>query len=159
MNDELMVTLESVAKIQDFNELSTELASALRNFKEFEKVNVGDIWVSGVSLNNVINIFEVGTILLSYYDIDFTNEDLLSFIFTRLDEIRGVVAGIVNTEFNDMTIRLNFECPNTISEITEKLHSLERVLAKAEIGINSISMKHAERIGGPYKALEVIVSY
>jgi len=160
MNNELMVTLESRTNIQDFRELSSELASALRNhFEEFEEVNVEEFWVSGVSLNNVINILEAGTIIFNYYDIDFTDEYLLSSIFTRLDEIMAVVTGTLNTEFNNMSIRLNFEYPNTFSEIIEKLQILERVLTKEEIGITSVNMKRAERMGGPYKALEVVVSY
>lgn len=155
-----MVTLESRTNIQDFRGLSSELASALRNhFEEFEEVNVEEFWVSGVSLNNVINILEAGTIVLSYYYVDFTDEYLLSSIFTRLDEISDVVTGILNTEFNNMSIRLNFERPNTISEIIEKLQILDKVLAKEEIGITSVNMKRAERMGGPYKALEVVVSY
>lgn len=159
MNTELMVTLESRTNIKDFKELSLELASTLRNFKEFEEINVGEVWISGVSLTNVVNILEAGVVVFSYYNVDFTDEDLLSSIFTRLNEIRDVVTSIVNTEFNNMSIRLNFEHSNTISEITQKLQILERVLTKEEIRINSINMKYAERIGGPYKALEVVVSY
>lgn len=160
MNDELMVTLESRTNIQDFRELSSELASALRShFEEFEEVNVEEFWVSGVSLNNVINILEAGTIILNYYDIDFTDEYLLSTIFTRLDEIRDVVMDILSMNFDNMSIILNFECPNTIGEITQKLQVLEIALAKEEIRINGINMRRAEKIGGPYKALEVVISY
>jgi hypothetical protein len=160
MNNELMVTLESRTNIQGFRELSSELASALRNhFEEFEEVNVEEFWVSGVSLNNVINILEAGTIIFNYYDIDFTDEYLLSSIFTRINEIKDAVIGILKTDFNNMNIRLNFEWPNTIGEITQKLQVLERTLAKGEIRINGINMRRAEKIGGPYKALEVAISY
>ena len=157
MNNELVVTLESRTNIQDFKEHSFELASLLRNY--FEGVKVGSFWVSGVSLNKVINILEAGTIILSYYTLDFTDEDILSSIFTEINGIREAATDTLDTEFNNMSIRLNFECPNTISEITQKLQILEKVITKEEIGINSINMKYAEKVGGPYRALEVVVSY
>ena len=159
MENELIVMLESRTKIQDFNKHSLELASTLHNFKEFEEINVGEVCVSGVSLSNIINILEAGVIVFSYYNVDFSDEDLLSSTFSRLNDIRNVVSSIVNTKFNDMTIRLNFEHPNTIREIEQKLHILKRVIAKTKIGINSVSMKYGEEIDGPYKVLEVVVSY
>ena len=157
MNNEFMVTLESRTNIRDFKEISSELASLLRDY--FENVSIGKVWVSGVSSNDVISILETGTIIFNYYNIDFSNEDLLNFIFTRINKIRNAVTDILNTKFNNMSLRLGFEHPNSIYEITQKLLILEKVLAKAEIGINSISMEHAESIGGPYKVLEVVVSY
>ena len=160
MTDELMITLESSTNIQNFEDHSSELALVLReHFKEFKEVKVEELLVSGVSLNKVINILEAGIIIFNYYDIDFTDEDLLRSIFTRLDEIMDVVMDILNTDFDDMSMGLNFERPNTIGEIIKKIHILERVLVKEEFRINSITMKRAERIGGPYKALEVAVSY
>lgn len=160
MTDELMITLESSTNIQNFEDHSSELALVLReHFKEFKEVKVEELLVSGVSLNKVINILEAGIIIFNYYDIDFTDEDLLRSIFTRLDEIMDVVMDILNTDFDDMSMGLNFERPNTIGEIIKKIHILERVLVKEEFRINSITMKSAERIGGPYKALEVAVSY
>lgn len=160
MTDELMITLESSTNIQNFEDHSSELALVLyKNFKEFKVVKAEELLVSGVSSNNVINILEAGVIIFNYYDIDFSDEDLLRSIFTRLDEIMDVVTGILNTDFNNMSIGLNFERPNTIGEIIRKLHILEKVLVMEEFRINSINMKRAERIGGPYKALEVAVSY
>ena len=156
MNNEFMVTLESRTNIQDFKEISSGLASLLRNY--FKYVNSGAVWVSGASSNDVVSILETGTIIFNCYDIDFTNEDLLNSIFTRINRIRDAVIAISNIKFDNMCLRLNFEHPNTISEITQKLLILEKVLAKAEIGIDSMSMEHAERIGGPYKVLEVVVS-
>ena len=160
MTDELMITLESSTNIQNFEDHSSELALVLsEHFKEFKEVKVEELLVSGVSLNKVINILEAGIIIFNYYDIDFTDEYLLRSIFTRLDEIMDVVMDILNTDFDDMSMGLNFERPNTIGEIIKKIHILERVLVKEEFRINSITMKRAERIGGPYKALEVAVSY
>ena len=160
MTDELMITLESSTNILNFEEHSAELALVLsKHFKEFKEVKVEELSVSGVSLNNVINILEAGVIILNYYDVDFSDEDIMRSIFTRLDEIIEVVTGILNTDFNNMSIGLNFERPNTFGEIIKKIHILEKVLAKEEFRINTINMKRAERIGGPYKALEVVVSY
>lgn len=160
MTDELMITLESSTNIQNFGEYSSELALVLcKHFKEFKEVKVEELLVSGVSLNNVINILEAGVIIFNYYDIDFNDENLLRSIFTRLDEIMDVVMDILSMNFDNMSIILNFECPNTIGEITQKLQVLEIALAKEEIRINGINMRRAEKIGGPYKALEVVISY